>query len=110
MSSVIAEAQTAQTLEVKEIRLANGTVIGIKIFRSNGLPAAIIIRANKWFAVCTHFNLKAMESHDMAVVMFSGVKTIEQALNAKVVSLTKQARSLGIERGMKVKEALEKMM
>ena len=95
---------------MSEVNLSSGTAIGIKIFRSNGQPAAILIKAPRGFAVCAHFNVKAMEGHGMAVVMFAGVKSIQQALKAKVVSLTKEARALGIKEGMTVKEALEKMM
>ncbi|RLD92334.1 MAG: DUF1805 domain-containing protein, partial [Aquificota bacterium] len=94
----------------REIHLSPGTALGIKIVRSNGQPAAILIRTPKGFAVCAHFNLRAMEGHGMAVVMFKGVKSIQQALQAKVVSLTRQARALGIKEGMTVREALKRMM
>ncbi len=87
--------EISQVVDLKEIYLASGTVLGIKIVRSNGQPAAILIRAPKGFAVCAHFNLKAMEGHGMAVVMFAGVKSIQQALKAKVVSLTNRPGPLG---------------
>ncbi|RLD97927.1 MAG: hypothetical protein DRI91_04215 [Aquificota bacterium] len=102
--------ELSQVVDLREIHLSPGTALGIKIVRSNGQPAAILIRTPKGFAVCAHFNLRAMEGHGMAVVMFKGVKSIQQALQAKVVSLTRQARALGIKEGMTVREALKRMM
>jgi len=52
----------------------------------------------------------AMEKHGIAAVLFMGVKSIKQALNAKVVDLTRQAKDLGIKKGMSVRGALEMMM
>ena len=100
----------SRVVELKEIHLSRGTAIGIVIMRNNELPAAIMIKAIHGFAVCAHFNPKAMEKHGIAAVMFTGVKSIEQALNAKVIDLTRQAKDLGIKKGMSVREALEMMM
>ncbi len=72
--------------------------------------AAIMIKAPKGFAVCAHFNLRTMETHGIAAVMFKDVKSTEQALAAKVVDATSQAKALGIKSGMSVREALQKMM
>jgi len=97
-------------VELKEIHLLKGTAAGIKIMRNEKLPAAILVKANRGFAVCAHFNLKTMEKHEIAAVLFKGVGSIKEAMNAKVVDLTSQARALGIKKGMKVRKGLEKMM
>lgn len=100
----------SRVVELKEIHLLKGTATGIVIMRNNELPAAIMIKAVRGFAVCAHFNPKAMEKHGIAAILFMGVKSIEQALNAKVVDLTRQAKDLGIKKGMSVRGALEMMM
>jgi uncharacterized protein YunC (DUF1805 family) len=100
----------SRVVELKEIRLAKGTAAGITIMRNSELPAAILIKAAQGFAVCAHFNLTAMQEHGIAAVMFTGVKSIEEAVDAKVVDLTSQAKNLGIKKGMSIKEALEMMM
>jgi len=51
-----------------------------------------------------------MEAPGIAAVMFKDVKSIEQALAAKVVDATSQAKALGIRGGMSIREALQKMM
>ena len=102
--------EISRVIELKEVHLPEGTATGIKVMRNEKLPAAIMIKAPKGFAVCAHYNLKTMEKHGISAVMFMGVKSIEEALNAKVVAITAQAKSLGIKEGMGVREALEKMM
>ncbi len=113
MTSLFAETKgpgTSELILLKQVSLPNGSAAGIKIMRPNGLPVTILIRARKGFAVCAHFNLKTMEKHGVTAVMFKGIKTIEEALNTKVIAVTSQARALGIKEGMVVKDALEKMM
>jgi uncharacterized protein YunC (DUF1805 family) len=41
--------------------------------------------------------------------MVTGVKTIDDVLNANIVALTAEAQKLGIEMGMPVKDALKKL-
>ena len=55
-------------------------------------------------------NLKAMGKHGIAAVRFKGVKSIEEAVDAKVVDMTGQAKNLGVKKGMGIKEALQMMM
>lgn len=100
----------SKVIELKDIHLAKGAATGIKIMRNNKLPAAIMIKAARGFAVCGHFNLKAMGKHGIAAVRFKGVKSIEEAVDAKVVDMTGQAKNLGVKKGMGIKEALQMMM
>lgn len=37
-----------------------------------------------------------MDKHGVTAVMFKGIKTIQEALNTKVISVTSRARALGI--------------
>jgi len=115
LSFQIALAQSAapdvsEIIEVKEIQLSITPALGIKIMTDAKQLAAIIIKAPKGLAVCAHFNLRTMEAPGIAAVMFKDVKSIEQALAAKVVDATSQAKALGIRGGMSIREALQKMM
>ena len=107
LSFQITPAQTAETdvsgiIEVKEIHLSQTPALGLKIMRNAKSPAAIMIKAPKGFAVCALFNLQTMQAHVMSAVMFKDVKSIEQALAAKVVDATSQAKALEIGAGMSI--------
>ena len=96
--------------EVKEIKLANGVAQGVMIYQANGKPLSVTIRANKGVIVCSHFDLKALESHNIAAASVQGIKSIDEALDSKVVHVNSLAEKLGVVPGMSVREALGKMM
>jgi len=100
----------SKVIELKDIHLEKATATGIKVMRNNELPAVIMIKVAKGFSVCGHFNLTAIQKHGITAVMFLGVKSIEEAVDAKGVDTTSQAKDLGVKKGMGVKEALEMMM
>ena len=103
--------QTANPVaEVKEIKLANGVAQGVMIYQANGKPLSVTIRANRGVIVCSHFDLKALESHNIAAASVQGIKSIDEALESKVVHVNSLAEKLGVVPGMSVREALGKMM
>ncbi|WDN87435.1 hypothetical protein BuS5_00403 [Desulfosarcina sp. BuS5] len=89
----------SKVIELKDIHLTKGIATGIKIMRDNNRPVAFMIKAAKGFAVCGHFNLKTMEKSGISVIQFVGVKSIEEAVDAKVVDMTSQAKNLGVKKG-----------
>jgi len=101
---------TTPISEVKEIKLANGAVQGVIIYLANGKPLSVTIRANNGVIVCSHFDLKALESHNIAAASVQGIKSIDEAFDSRVVHINSLAEKLGIISGMPVREALGKMM
>ena len=101
---------TAKVVEAEEIKLANGVAQGVIIYQANGKPLSVTIRANKGVIVCSHFDLKALESHNIAAASVQGIKSIDEALDSKVVYVNSLAEKLGVTPGMPVREALGKMM
>lgn len=101
---------TTPVAEVKEIKLANGVAQGVMIYQANGKPLSVTIRANQGVIVCSHFDLKALESHNIAAASVQGIKSIDEALESKVVHVNSLAEKLGVVPGMSVREALGKMM
>jgi uncharacterized protein YunC (DUF1805 family) len=101
---------TTPVAEVKEIKLANGVAQGVMIYQANGKPLSVTIRANRGVIVCSHFDLKALESHNIAAASVQGIKSIDEALESKVVHVNSLAEKLGVVPGMSVREALGKMM
>lgn len=99
-----------KVVEVKEVKLKRGTAQAVIIYRADGKPLSITIRADKGVIVCSHFDLNALESHGVAAAMVQGIKSIEEALETRVVKVNQLAEALGVRPEMPVQEALGKMM
>jgi uncharacterized protein YunC (DUF1805 family) len=67
----------------------------------------IILRGSKGYVMCGYVNLAVAEKFKDVAVKIVGVKTIKDALNAKVHSCTSPARKLGIRKGLPIKEVLK---
>lgn len=104
------EHPAAKVVDVKEVELSNGVAEAVMIYRANGMPLSVSIRANKGVVVCAHYNLDALASHKVAAASVQGIKNIDEALATKVVHVNALAEKLGVHPGMPVMEALEKMM
>ena len=97
-------------LEVKEIKLNNGTALGIKVMKDEDKPLMVLIKAGKGFIVCSNFNMKSLDEKGVIAGRVSGIKSIETALEANIVEATSKADEIGIKKGMPVKECLEKFL
>ncbi len=105
-------ANLSRLYETTRIELRNGAACGIKIMETNEEPLAFVIKCPQGFALCGSFNIQAMEKRKVTAVIFQNFtpKTFDAALSAPVADLTTPAKALGITRGMRVRDALEKMM
>lgn len=99
----------AKVVDVQEVTLSNGTAQAVMTFQKNGKPIAISIRADHGIIVCSHFSLEILQKHDIVAASVQGVKSITEALQTKVVHVNQLAEKLGIEPGVTVLEALERM-
>jgi len=105
-----AESTACGVVEMKELRLSEGTALAVEVIGANDRPLAILVRAPKGFVVCANFDLKALESRGVAAASVQGLKAIDDVLQARIVGTTKQARGLGITAGMSAPDALLKLM
>jgi len=92
---------------IEQIRLKNGTALGIKV----DLPKApiVIITAQKGFAMCGYLNMESVNKTGEVAVRVTGVKTFDDVLEARVANVSDKARELGIAEGITARDALEKM-
>ena len=67
----------------------------------------ILLRGSKGYVMCGYLNLRVAEKFKDVAVKIVGVKSIKDALKAKVHSCTSSARKLGIRKGQPVKEVLK---
>jgi len=101
---------TVKVVDVKKVELSNGVAEAVMIYRANGMPLSVSIRANNGVVVCMHYNLDALQSHKVPAASVQGIKSIDEALATKIVHVNVLAEKLGVHPGMPVMEALEKMM
>lgn len=72
-------------------------------------PPLLLIIAEKGFVMCGFLNIEATEKLGVAAAVVSGVRSFEDVLNGQIKALTSNAKSLGVEAGMKGSEALKHM-
>jgi uncharacterized protein YunC (DUF1805 family) len=91
-----------------EIKIGEKTAMGIEIPLNNAV--LVIAIGKKGFVMCGYLNIDAAEKMGDCACVVKGVKNVDELLAGEVVTLTSQAKKLGIELGMTGKEALEKLV
>ena len=95
-------------MEIEKISLERGSAIGLRIFL--GKAPLMLIKADKGYLMCGYLNTEAAEKLGDAAAVVRGVRTFEEMLSGTVAEVTSAAEALGIKRGMKGREALERML
>ncbi|RLI21596.1 DUF1805 domain-containing protein [Candidatus Bathyarchaeota archaeon] len=94
---------------VEKIEIENKSFLGVKVELPSSPPLLLII-AKKGFVMCGYLNMEVAEKLQAAAAVVSGVKAFEDVLEAEVKAATSRAKELGVEVGMKGKEALKKLI
>ena len=95
-------------ISVTSIKIGEKSGLGVKIDLPESPPLVMAI-ADKGFVMCGFLNLEAAEKLNVSAAVISGVKTVDEILNAGVKSATTKAKKLGVETEMKGSEALKRM-
>jgi uncharacterized protein YunC (DUF1805 family) len=95
-------------MEIEKISLERGSAIGLRIFL--GEAPLILIKAEKGYLMCGYLNIAVAEKLGDAAAVVRGVNTFADMLEKPVEELTSAAEALGVKRGMKGREALERML
>ena len=90
----------------KEIKINNSVFKGIELELCDS-SNLLVITGKKGYVMCGYLNINTAQKRNDVACMVTGVKTIEDMLNSKVVALTAKAQSLGISMDMEVKKVLE---
>ncbi len=93
---------------IEEIKLGNGSALGLKLDMEHA--PLLVIRAAKGFVMCGYLNMDVANKLGDAAVRVTGVKSFEDVLNSKAVDVSEAAKKLGITIGMPAREALMKMV
>ncbi len=95
-------------MEIEKIDLGRGSAIGVRILL--GKAPLILIKAERGYLMCGYLNLEVAEKLGDAAAVVRGVNTFKEMLSARVEEVTSAAEALGVMRGMRGKEALERML
>lgn len=90
----------------KEIKIKNSVFKGIEMDLSKD-SSLLVITGDKGYVMCGYLNINTAQKRNDVACVVTGVKTIEDVLNSKIVALTSAAQKLGISMGMEVKKVLE---
>ena len=90
----------------KEIKVKNTLFKGIELDLCDS-SKLLVITGTKGYIMCGYLNINTAQKRDDVACIVTGVKTIEDMLNSKIVALTAKAQSLGINMDMDVNKVLE---
>ncbi|KCZ72639.1 hypothetical protein ANME2D_01070 [Candidatus Methanoperedens nitroreducens] len=92
---------------VEQIKLDNGSALGFKLDMEHA--PLLVIRADKGFVMCGYLNMEVADKLGDVAVRVTGVRNIEDVLDARAVDVSRAAVKLGITIGMTAREALMRM-
>ena len=93
-------------ISINPLEIDDKTAVGIKVDLPESPPLLLVI-GEKGFVMCGFLNMNAAEKLNVAAAMVSGVKNLEDVLEAEVKAVTSKAKKKGIIPGMVGKEALK---
>ena len=90
----------------KEIKVNGAIFKGIELELCDS-SSLLVITGKKGYIMCGYLNINTAQKRNDVACVVTGVKTIEDMLNSKVVALTSAAQQMGISMGMEVTKVLE---
>ncbi|RLI11055.1 DUF1805 domain-containing protein [Candidatus Bathyarchaeota archaeon] len=94
---------------VSQVEVGGRKALGVKVELLDSPPLLLLV-AEKGFVMCGYLNLEVAEKLGAAAAIVSGVRTFEDVLEAPVKACTSRARQMGVEEGMRGREALARLM
>ena len=93
---------------IEKVKIDDKTVLGLKVELPDSPPLLLMV-GEKGFIMCGYLNVEVAERLQVAAAMVSGVKSFQDVLEAEIKAATSKAREMGINLGMKGREALRKL-
>lgn len=95
-------------MEKRMIELDNGDVAGYQIDLENS--SLILIKAKKGYIMCGYLNMDTANKLGDIAGKVTGVKDLDDVLNATIVEVSEKAKKKGLKTGMKAKDFLNKLI
>ncbi len=93
------------SIRIKNFNINDHSLTGIEIELPNA-PNLVLLRGEKGFIMCGYLNIDVCEKLGLIAATVSGVKTVEDLLDAQIKASTTKAKELGIVPGKKVREVI----
>lgn len=77
------------------------------LFDNLGNMPLIVIKAKRGYVACSYISKETAEKVGDVAAFVTGVKSVDDMVNAKIKDVTSWAEDLGLRPGMSVKKALE---
>ena len=96
-------------VEIKQVEVDGKMALGLKVELPESPPLLVVV-GKRGFIMCGFLNVEVAEKLQVAAAMVSGVKDFQDVLEAEIKAATSKAKELGVNLGMKGKEALKKLV
>jgi len=96
-------------VEIKQVEVDGKMALGLKVELPESPPLLVVV-GKRGFVMCGFLNVEVAEKLQVAAAMVSGVKDFQDVLEAEIKAATSKAKELGVNLGMKGKEALKKLV
>lgn len=93
---------------IEKIKIDEKVAFGLKVELPNSPPLLLMV-GEKGFVMCGYLNMEVAEKLQVAAAMVSGVKNFQDVLEAEVKAATSKAKELGVNPGVKGREAIKKL-
>lgn len=94
-------------MQIRPVSIGKKQAQGVEI--QLGKASLVMVIGSKGYLMCGYLNLETAEKLGDCAAIITGVKTIEDLLNAPVVSYTTKAKMAGIRKGMTGLKAIQKL-
>jgi len=91
------------------LKINDETAVGLKVDLPDSPPLLMII-GRTGFVMCGFLNVDAAERLNVAAAVVSGVKNLQDALEAEIRAATSKAQTKGVKLGMKGKDAVRLLL
>jgi uncharacterized protein YunC (DUF1805 family) len=98
-----------RTISITSLKVDGKNCLGLRVDLPECQAPLLLIIAEKGFVMCGFLNVEAAERSGASAAIVSGVKTLEDVLNAPIKATTTKAGSLGVQERMKAEDALKRM-
>jgi uncharacterized protein YunC (DUF1805 family) len=95
-------------IECSDIKLRNGVVHAVRIQLKNA--PLILINSSNGYVMCGYLSMDIANKMGDIAAKVTGVKTIQDALDAKIVDLSIEAQKFNVELGMSSRKFLNVIM
>lgn len=96
-------------VEIKQVEVDGKMALGLKVELPESPPLLVVV-GKRGFVMCGFLNVEVAQKLQVAAAMVSGVKDFQDVLEAEIKAATSKAKELGVNLGMKGKEALKKLV